>query len=92
MGRKKKKVEVTGKMIEAEYMIHNEYEDDEMYWVKEALSNVLTPYQRKIYLTYLEAGSYTGAARAFNVSVPTAKKYIVKLTQTIMNYVCNKLK
>ena len=89
---KKKKVEISTQQIEEEYLIHNEYEDDELYWMKEALKNALTPYQRKIYVTYIEAGTYAATAKAFKVSTPTAKKYIDKLTNIIMDYVFEHLK
>lgn len=92
MGRKKKKVEISTNLIEEEYLTHNEFEDDEMYWTKEALKEALTPYQRKIYITYLENGTYAATAKAFKVSIPTAKKYVDKLTGQIMDYVFNKIK
>lgn len=92
MAKKKKKVEITSRLIEEEYLTHNELEDDEIYWTKEALANALTPYQRKIYITYLENETYAATAKAFKVSTPTAKKYIDKLTDTIINYVNEKMK
>lgn len=92
MAKKKKKVEITSRLIEEEYLTHNEQEDDELYWTKEAMANALTPYQRKIYVTYLEAGTYAATAKAFKVSTPTAKKYIDKLTDTIINYVNERMK
>lgn len=84
---KKKKPEINGKLIEEEYLMHNEYEDDEMYWLKEALKEALSPIQRKIYITYLEAETYAATAKIFKVSVPTAKKYIDNLTKLITDYV-----
>lgn len=89
---KKKKVEISTQQIEEEYLIHNEFEDDELFWLKEGLKNALTPYQRKIYITYIEAGTYAATAKAFKVSTPTAKKYIDKLTGIIMEYVFEHLK
>ena len=50
MGRKKKEIQTT-RLIEEEYLQHNDEETDEIYWMKEALKNALTPYQRKIYIT-----------------------------------------
>lgn len=87
MAKKKKKVEITTKDIEEEYMLHNDWEDDEMYATKEALKHALTPYQRKIYITYLEAGTYTETAELFKVSTPTAKNYIDRLTEKLIEYV-----
>lgn len=89
---KKKKVEISTKLIEDEYMMHTDWENDEMYWMKEALKEALTPYQRKIYITYLENGTYAATAKAFGVSTPTAKKYIDKLTNKITEYVFEHLK
>lgn len=86
----KKKPEIT-KLIEEEYMIHLEEDTDELYWTKEAIKKVLTPLERKIYITYLEEGSYAGGARTFSVCTQTFKTYINKLTARIREYVCEHL-
>lgn len=84
----KKKIEISSKLIEEEYMIHSPEEDDQMYWTKEALGNALTPLERKIYVTWLELGTYTDTAKAFKVSVPTLQTYVKGLTARIGDYVC----
>lgn len=91
MEETKKIREITQEMIEEEYMAHLETDDDELYWTKEAISK-MSKLQRKIYVTYLECGSYAGAAKVFQVSVPTLKKYVNNLTAWIREYVCEHLK
>lgn len=89
MTETKKKIEqIATALIEEEYITHNEDEDDELYWCKEALKQAITPLERKIYITYLEQGSYAAASRCFKVCVQTFKKYINKLKAKIANYVC----
>lgn len=82
--KKKKNI---SELIEEEYLIHNDQEDDELYWLKEALKNALTPLERKIYITYLENETYAATAKVFKVSVPTVSKYISGLKSKIINYV-----
>lgn len=61
----------------------NEWEDDDkMRGIKEAISS-LRPVERKIFLTYVEGGTYTSVANEFGVSVPTAKKYICEIIDKI---------
>ena len=61
-------------------------DDDEMMLIKKAILE-LTPVQRKIFLTYVDVGTYTGAAKEFKVSVPTIKKYIGSVKEKIYEYV-----
>lgn len=91
MPKTKKKVEISTKLIEEDYMEHSPEEDDEMFWIKEALKS-MTPLERKIYVTYLETGTYTGTAEAFKVSVPTLQAYVKKLSARIAEYVCERIK
>ena len=77
-------------MIEEEYLEHLDSDSDELYWMKEGLKT-LTPVQRKIYITWLEAGTYADAARVFGVSKPTLQKYVKNLTNKIREYVCEHL-
>lgn len=79
-------------LIEEEYLIHNENEDDEMYLLKEALRYALNPVERKIFITYMELETYAATAKAFNVSIPTVSKYIGGLRQKIAEYVDNNIK
>ena len=60
-----------------------------MYATKEAIKEALTPFQRKIWITYVEEGSASAAARAFQVSAPTMSKYLIMLKIKIMEYVDN---
>ena len=76
-----------GQLIEDEYLEHNDNEDDEMYWLKEALKNGLNSLERKIYIAYLENETYVATAKAFKVSVPTLVKYLNNLKVKIMEYV-----
>ena len=94
MAKKKKNETLPGKgivssLLEEEYLIHLDTDDDELYWAKEALKNALTPFQRKIYLTYVHNGTYTSAARAFGVAQPTMRTYIQGLQTIINEYICN---
>ena len=83
----KKKIEI--KPLEQEYMEHLETDTDELYWTKECLKNEFTPVQRKIFITYLELGTYKATAELFNVSQPTVQKYIRNLIGIIHEYICN---
>ncbi len=60
-------------------------DDDEMLLIKSALQG-LRPIERKIWLTYTELGTYTAVAREYNVSVPTAAKYLKIIRKKIMDY------
>lgn len=88
--KKKKTIE---QLIEEEYLIHNDEEDDETYWTKEALRNALNTIERKIFITYLEHDCvYTTTAKAFKVSIPTLTKYVQGLKGKIIEYVDEKMK
>lgn len=90
MEKKKKKIDT--RLIEEEYMAHSPEDDDQMYWTKEALKNIMSPLERKIYITYLELETYTATAAEFKVSVPTLKTYVKGLNARIINYVCEHIK
>lgn len=87
---KEKPKELNTKMIEQEYLEHLDSDNDELYWTKEALKT-LTPVQRKIYITWLEQGTYSETAEVFGVSLPTVQKYVKNLTNKIREYVCEHL-
>ena len=76
-----------GELIEEEYTEPNIEDDDEVYLLKEALKNALNPLERKIYICYLEKGTYAGVAKAFKVTTPTVAKYCKALQQRIIEYV-----
>lgn len=68
-------------IFEEDYEINNN-DDDRIYSIKEALKR-LRPVERKIFLTYVELGTYSGVAREFGVSVPTACNYIRNIREKI---------
>lgn len=74
-------------LIEEEYLEHNDWDDDETFWLKEGLKNCLTPLERKIYLTYVEEGSYKAAAEQFKVTTPTLTRYVNELKGKLIDYV-----
>lgn len=84
---KKKKKPNINQLLEEEYLIHNDEEDDELFLYKEALKEALNPLERKIYITYLEMETYAATAKAFNVSIPTVSKYIGNLKSKIIDYI-----
>lgn len=89
MQKKIQKKDIEIRPLEQEYMEHLETDNDELYWTKEALKNIFTPVQRKIFITYLELGTYKDTAEAFQVSQPTVQKYIKNLVSIIHEYICN---
>lgn len=84
---KKKKQVNLNELLEEEYLIHNDDEDDELYWHREALKHALNPLERKIYITYLELETYAATAKAFKVSIPTVSHYINNLKTKIIEYI-----
>lgn len=74
-------------LIEEEYLLHNDQEDDEMYWLKEGLKNALNPLERKIYITWLENETYAATAKLYKVTTPTLSAYINNLKKKIIDYV-----
>lgn len=84
---KKKKKPNINQLLEEEYLIHNDEEDDELFLYKEALKEALNPLERKIFITYLEMETYAATAKAFNVSIPTVSKYIGNLKSKIIDYI-----
>lgn len=86
---KKKEKKTPIQLIEEEYTEHNPLEDDELFWLKEALTNALNPLERKIFLSYVEAGTYAATAKYFKVSTPTLSKYINTLRMKITQYVAD---
>lgn len=78
------------KIFDEDYTIINEEDDDEMVLIKEAIKS-LTPVQRKIYLLYVETGTYTATANEFGVTVPTIKSYITNINGIIREYVFKRI-
>lgn len=69
------------KLIEADYRCCDN-DDDTLRTLKEAMG-YLNAAQRKIWLTYVELGSYAAVAREYNVSLPTAKSYIMEVKKIL---------
>lgn len=66
-------------MIERDYYPCSMTDDDDrVYRAKEALS-LLSPAEKKIFLTYVELGTYSATARVFHVSPPTIRQYVSKV-------------
>lgn len=56
--------------------------DDRLYRAKDSL-NILTPVEKKIFLTYVELGTYSATAREFHVSPPTIRQYVNKVKEKL---------
>lgn len=69
------------KKIESEYLVGLE-DDDLMFEIKSRFFS-LTEAERRIFLVYLEEGSYAGVAQFFGVSSPTSKKYIKRIIEKL---------
>lgn len=65
-----------------EYLPNDMEDDDKMLHIKEAVDS-LNSIQKKIFLTYVELGSYAATAREFKVCASTAKKYIKQIKSLI---------
>lgn len=65
--------------IEEEYRPNIE-DTDEMLNIKEKFFN-LSEAERRIFMVYMDEGTYSGVAKFFGVSCPTAKKYIKRILQ-----------
>lgn len=78
------------KDIEADYLtadIWCEEDDcleDDRYKLINIISELTLP-ERKIFLTYVECGTYAETARLFNVNPKTVKNYIAKLKKKILD-------
>lgn len=70
--------------IETEYAPNPLEDTDEIILFKERLFK-LSEAERRIFLVYMEEGSYAGTARFFKVSVPTARKYCNKVMEKLRN-------
>lgn len=79
-------------LIEEEYLMHDINEDEELYWWKEGLKNALNQIERKIFITYLEQGTYAATAKLFKVSTPTVIRYIQNLKGKLIQYVDDNIK
>lgn len=67
-----------------DYKPNPDVDDDEMLHIKEAVEK-LDSLSKKIFLSYVELGSYAALAREYGVTKPTAKKYIDRIREKIYN-------
>lgn len=67
-----------------DYKPNPEVDDDTMLHIKEAV-DALPFLDKKIFLQYAELGTYTGLAKLYGVTPPTAKKYIDRIRGKIYN-------
>lgn len=70
-------------LIQKDYTT-NENDDDTLRNIKEAIDR-LTPAEKKIWLTYVEYGTYSDTAREYSVSAPTAKTKILAIKNKILS-------
>ena len=66
-----------------EYKADEWKDDDIMFRIKTNIEN-LRPMEKKIWMTYVELGSYAATAKECNVSGPTAKSYINRIKDKIL--------
>ena len=64
----------------------NDRDDDRLRNIKDAMLQ-LTPAELKIWLTYVEYGTYSDTAKEYNVSAPTAKTYVNRVKNKILDIV-----
>lgn len=62
---------------------NNDNDDDTIRIIKEAIDK-LSPAEKRIWLTYVEYGTFADSAKEFNVSPPTAKSKILKIKNKIL--------
>lgn len=61
----------------------NDNDDDKIRDIKDAIGT-LTPAEKKIWLTYVEYGTYSDTAREYKVSAPTVRKYLDGIKNKIL--------
>lgn len=74
------------KIYDPDYEPNKMEDDEQMYKIKQAIQE-LRPVERKIFLTYTEGGTYTAVAKTYNVSVPTAKAYVLQVINKILDMI-----
>ena len=74
------------KIHNEDYLPDSMVDDEQMFLIKDAIQK-LKPVERKIFLTYCEGGTYTAVAKTYNVSVPTAKRYILEVISRIIQMI-----
>lgn len=73
-----------------EYLSATMEDNDEMWYIKEAVRS-LNELQRKIFLQYIDCGTYTGVAKAYGVSVPCAKAYVCKVRGKVIEWIAERV-
>lgn len=59
-------------------------DDDTLMVIKEAIKK-MRPMEQRLWIDYIECGTFAALARKYNVSAPTAKTYIMRLKEQILD-------
>ena len=59
-------------------------DDDTLIVIKEAIEK-MRPMEQRLWIDYVECGTFAALARKYNVSAPTAKTYIMRLKEKILD-------
>ena len=59
-------------------------DDDTLMVIKEAIEK-MRPMEQRLWIDYVECGTFAALARKYNVSAPTAKTYIMRLKEKILD-------
>lgn len=59
-------------------------DDDTLIVIKEAIEK-MRPMEQRLWIDYVECGTFAALARKYNVSAPTAKTYIMRLKEKIID-------
>ena len=59
-------------------------DDDTLIVIKEAIEK-MSHMERRLWIDYVECGTFAALARKYNVSAPTAKTYIMRLKEKILD-------
>ena len=59
-------------------------DDDTLIVIKEAIEK-MRPMEQRLWIDFVECGTFAALARKYNVSAPTAKTYIMRLKDKILN-------
>jgi predicted RNA polymerase sigma factor len=59
-------------------------DDDTLRVIKETIDN-MRPMEQRLWIDYVESGTFAALARKYNVSAPTAKTYIMRLRDKILD-------
>lgn len=59
-------------------------DDDTLIVIKEAIEK-MRPMEQRLWIDFVECGTFAALARKYNVSAPTAKTYIIRLKDKILN-------